>query len=393
MAATEVSARAPAEARRLERTAGGRLAYLDNLRVFLIAGVIVSHAATAYIGGGAWVESEEANGVNAITVLALIGLIGALFWIGLFFLISGMLAPRALAHRGAWPFLRDRALRLGVPFLVYLFVVMPLMHYWLYVYRYKGPGSPMPITNYLVQHELDLDPGPLWFLAALLVITTAYTLWWRVRPRRAGHPRPFRAVYLVGLPLLIGAASFGVHLALPAFTHQYLDLHFWQWPQYIILFWFGTLCADRRWLPAVPNRIWHRCLVAMLGAVLAVPVVAVTGGALSGQGQALTGGWHWQALATGMIEGVLAVAGSLWFLELFRRYSSHQGPLGRQIARSAFGAYILQAPVLTGLAVLLEPLRLSVEIRFLLLAPATLFVCFAVAWLLVVRLHVGNRIV
>jgi hypothetical protein len=184
-----------------------------------------------------------------------------------------------------------------------------------------------------------------------------------------------------------------VHLALPAFTHQYLDLHFWQWPQYIILFWFGAIAAERGWLTSLSDRLWRCCLLALLLAAMAIPVVAITGGALSGEADTLTGGWHWQAMATGLIEGVLAVAGSLWILDLFRRRYTCAGPFIRQMSRSAFGAYLLQVLVLTGFAVLLEHSGLSVGARFLILAPATIIVSFGLAWLLVVRLKVANRIV
>ncbi len=42
----------------VDRGTGARVVYLDNLKWFLIAGVIVSHAATAYGAIGAWFDVE-----------------------------------------------------------------------------------------------------------------------------------------------------------------------------------------------------------------------------------------------------------------------------------------------------------------------------------------------
>ena len=45
------------------------------------------------------------------------------------FLISGLFVHDNLTHRGAADFLRDRAWRLGIPFLFSIFVLMPIVYY------------------------------------------------------------------------------------------------------------------------------------------------------------------------------------------------------------------------------------------------------------------------
>jgi hypothetical protein len=55
--------------------------------------------------------------------VALLGLIGTTFSMGLFFLLAGLLTPRPLARKGARRFVVDRLLRLGMPFAVWVLLL------------------------------------------------------------------------------------------------------------------------------------------------------------------------------------------------------------------------------------------------------------------------------
>jgi peptidoglycan/LPS O-acetylase OafA/YrhL len=90
-------------------TAGGRpyvsmkqrLAYLDNLKILLVVGVVALHTAITYGFDGSWyLESyDEMTGavVDALTVV--LGT-GWLFGLGLFFLIAGRLTGPSLDRKG-----------------------------------------------------------------------------------------------------------------------------------------------------------------------------------------------------------------------------------------------------------------------------------------------------
>ena len=87
----------------LER-AGERLAYLDNLKAFLIAGIIAAHAFMGYSEFGSWTyqdiqEVTLSEVTETIFVVAAVSL-GGLFLMGLFFLLSGLMAQDSLARRG-----------------------------------------------------------------------------------------------------------------------------------------------------------------------------------------------------------------------------------------------------------------------------------------------------
>jgi glucan biosynthesis protein C len=103
----------------------GRQAWMDNLRVAVITGVIVLHVATAYILDTSWYYEERTASAVAEVVLAVLFLPTALFAMAVLFLVAGMLTARSMARKGAQGFWRDRLLRLGVPVVVFILVVDP----------------------------------------------------------------------------------------------------------------------------------------------------------------------------------------------------------------------------------------------------------------------------
>ena len=103
-----------------------RVAYLDNLKLLLVAMIIAGHGALAYGDlENAWpyqdVQEVQLAGVSNIT-LAMVVIPAAMFAMGLFFLISGLVTPGSVWRKGPRRFARDRLIRLGVPLVVWTLV-------------------------------------------------------------------------------------------------------------------------------------------------------------------------------------------------------------------------------------------------------------------------------
>jgi hypothetical protein len=108
----------------------GRVVPIDNLKAVLVAWVIAGHALLGYAAIGGWPYDE----VTEVTLprelelgLAIILGPSALFVIGTFFFLSGLLAPRSIARDGPAGFVRQRLLRLGMPWLLLTILVWPLV--------------------------------------------------------------------------------------------------------------------------------------------------------------------------------------------------------------------------------------------------------------------------
>lgn len=366
------------------RPTGERLSYLDNLKTLMIVGIIASHAVMGYSGFGSWTyqdvrEVSLSAGVEKFHAILFL-VLGGLYLMSLFFLVSGLLAEGSLARKGPSRFVRDRLLRLGVPFAVYTLVIWPLLEYSLF-----GPFAHRPFWDSVTDADPVLDNGPLWFVGVLLVYSVALA-WWRTWfPPSAPPDGPLRPRHLIVLALAVGVASFVARLIFPVDTNQPLNVKLWGWPEYLAMFGLGIAAARRGWLRPVPRELWRTCEIATIAATLVVIVVAVSTETRGLEPHVYLGGWAAPAVVWAMSEGVLAVTGSIWVLSLAQRYLNGSGRLRRAAARSSYAAFILQGPVLVALAVALRPSDLSGDVKALLVAGVGVFASFAFAWALVTR--------
>jgi glucans biosynthesis protein C len=342
-----------------------RLAYLDTIKVLLVVGVVAMHTAITYGLDGSWyLESyDEMSGEVVALVTTLLG-VGWLFGLGLFFLIAGRLTSPSLDRKGPRRFAKDRLIRLGVPLAAYTLLVSPVLEYVSYRENDNGTGSFWPFVREQVWH---LAPGPTWFLEALLVFSLAYTLWWALR----GDARPpvwrrLRGAEVAGVAVAISISAFAVHLVFPVGSEQ-LHLQLAMFPQYAILFAVGVAAGRRGWLETIRPQLQRRCGFAAVIAALALPAVLAAGGFFEGGAaeDRFAGGWHWQAAAGAALEGALAACMCVWAVGHFRaNQERYFRPLIRRMAPPAYGAFIIHPPVLVGLALAVQPLPLTAELKF-----------------------------
>ncbi len=97
------------------------------------------------------------------------------------------------------------------------------------------------------------------------------------------------------------------------------------------------------------------------------------------------GGWHWQALATAAVEGVLVVAGSVWLVGLCERRLDGAGPRATRWSHAAFAAFVIQGPVLMAFASTGRFVPVPAEVKAPLVAAAAVAACFWIGSHLPVR--------
>lgn len=368
-----------------DQWASRRRLYLDNLKVLLIAAVIAGHAVIGYSELDWWSYSDVREATLApVTVAALFVVAApfALFVVPLLFLAAGLLTPRSLERKGTRDFVRDRLLRLGVPFAVFALLLWPLLEYALF----RLLGNPTALLA-----EGSLDTGVLWFVGALLVFSLVYAGWVRLRGttqvRRSRTE--IRVVHLLALVVAVSTAAFLVRLVVPFEADtRFVDLNFYQWPASAGLFTLGLIAAGHGWLAAVPDRLRRHSRLATLIAVAAVAGIAGYGLTAGGDFEQIWGGgWHWQAIAFAAVESALAVFGSVWLLAAAQQHLNRSfwwAPTAAQ--RSAYAAFLLQGLVLFGLAAALRPLPVVAEVKALLVASIGVVAAYALAWLLISRI-------
>ncbi len=349
-----------------------RQQWADNLRVAVIAAVIVAHTATAYVVDIAWYYDDErtTSGVWP-RILSPPVLIGALFALGPLFLLAGWFSARSLAHRGPGGFARSRLLRLGVPLLVFVLFINPLTDY---------VGNLRHEHLSLVSYLATTEASVMWFVAALLAFSLAYAALRRLRP--VARPRPLRPGLLAAAALVITVSSFAVWQLWPMLGETFLNLRWGEWPQGAVLFALGVHGAEAGWLQDFPPLLARR-----LGWVAAAGVAALMALMLylvlaRGADQALAMGADLPTMAFALLDGVIAVTGTLWFVSWLRRRWPTHGPLLGKAARASYATYVIHPLVLTAVMVAFAWVALAPEIKFVLVAAAGVAACFTAGYAL-----------
>ncbi len=397
-------ARIPPPAGRVaaEQGAAQRLRYLDNLKVLLIAVIIVGHAIESY-GSLDWWSYGEVREVtlSPVTEVVLLAVAGpfALLLIPLLFLIAGLLTQPSLHRKGPGAYARDRLLRLGAPFAVFVLVLQPSA---MYLMEHNLAGETGSFWASFLGKEQILDTGPLWFVGVLLIFSLGYAGWaWARRGRfAAGLDRTgawrgeVRMRHLLLLAAAVMVATFLVRLAYPFNSqNKYLDLNLYQWPACLAMFGLGVAAARQGWLTAVPDRLRRQSGFATLAALIAFGLYVAFGAIAGVSEQTWGGGWNWYAFVFAVLENALAVFGPVWLLAVAqRRLNRRLRWPGPAAIRSAYGAFILQSVVLIGLAMTMRPLPLPAEAKAVLLAAAGLAGSFGLAWLMIRRVPGISRI-
>jgi hypothetical protein len=136
-------------------------------------------------------------------------------------------------------------------------------------------------------------------------------------------------------------------------------------PQYLTLFPLGAAAGQRGWLETLTARLQRRCGLAAAITGLAMPAILLAGDFFEGGAaeDRLAGGWHWQAAAASLTEGVLATCVSLWAIGYFRHHHNHLRPLARRMAPAAYGAFIVHPPLIVERALAIHRLLVSAELK------------------------------
>jgi len=380
----------------VEQWASGRQLYLDNLKVILIAGIIGVHAVMGYAGFmDLWTYTEvrevTLNPVVESLLAVLVSPLGFLM-IPLLFLVAGLLTRPSLERKGPGRFTRDRLVRLGVPFALYVLFVQPAVIYALQHSVGVATGS---YWYELLGKERQIDTGPLWFVGVLLIFSLAYAGWVAVRRRVPARPEPRRIAtrHLLLIVAVAAPASFLIRLAYPYGSEAgFSDLNLWEWPVCIALFTVGIIGSRLGWVDTVPERLWRQCRTAAVLTLVAMTAFLAVIGALDVIDLAM-GGWNWAAPVFAALEVTLGVFGSVWVLSLGQRHLER--PLrraGPAVCRSAYGAFMVQTPVLIALAVALRPVPLPAEAKAVLVAAGGILTSFALARFLITRVPGVSRI-
>lgn len=358
-----------------------RLFFADHLRAALAALVVIHHLTIAFAITipGLWYYEDFTRDAVANGVGLLVVLFDQAWFMGAFFLIAGHFTPSSYdRRRDAGGFLRDRVIRLIIPLAAFDLVIGPAT----IIPAGLRAHAHLSLETYLTRM---VGPGPLWFVEVLFLLTCAYVAVRLLRRR----PAPESSADLAAPPSAVAVFLFTLALAAVTFafrqvvhigsTLPVLDLPTPAYlPQYVGLFAVGVVAARRGWFRSIPEWMGWAGLAISAVATVVLFLPALLTGLKSG---AWVGGMHWQAAAYALWDSTLAVGMFLGLLVVFRRWANRPGALWNELSRSAFGVYVLHAPLVVGLTVLLSGVRWEPLLKLLLAIAIALPLCFTVAGL------------
>jgi glucans biosynthesis protein C len=345
---------------------GQRQHWADNLRVLVIAAVVVWHTATAYLGGSDWYYMDRTTSKVWSTALIPAWIVSA-FALGPLFLVAGWFSARSMARKGVGGFARVRLLRLGIPLIVFIFLINPLASY---LGNIRGARHPS-LAHYL---SVVYAAGVMWFVAALLAFSLAYALLRRVHARSVACQWSGFQV-MVAAALLIAVTSFVVWRWWPPDdASTFLDLRWESWPQGAVLFALGVWAGESGSLEGLTARARRLGWAAL--AATAVFVALVGYEQARGQAGSALHGTGWPTILGTVLYGIISVAFTVWFTAMIRSRWSGEGSLRARAGRASYATYVLHPLVLTAIMVLFASLALAPELTFLVVAVVAVPVCF-----------------
>jgi len=372
-----------------------RLLYIDNLRIFLTALVVVHHLIVAYGGfSGRWYYNDPGV-IDSFSwyLMTFVALLNQSFFMGFFFLLSTYFSPGSYDRKGARVYITSRLLRLGIPVLCYIVVINPVLSYIAWSQN-AFEGSFIAFIPQYLFHYSGFDVGVLWFAAALLLFSVAYWLWCllsnAVQKENSGLEKVRRRQ--IPCPNNKSIFCFCLLLGLLTFIDRTFILRNWilirlgmpggHFVQYVALAVIGILTYRNRWLQLLTKKqgqFWAwiaACLILLLPMILIG--AGVPDGLFSPYGA--NGGWGWRSLLVfALWEQFACVSIIITLLMVFRGKFNYQTRLIRLMARNTYAVYVIHTPVVTLLVFLLRNIQLNSALKCLLVSPIAVTLCFLLA--------------
>ncbi|HEY5080058.1 MAG TPA: acyltransferase [Opitutaceae bacterium] len=352
----------------------GRLAWIDQLRTLAIVLVVNMHACVTYSHVGSWytMEGKDPPLASKVPFVFWQGHLQS-FFMGILFLVAGYFAQGSLERRGPAGFVRERLFRLGLPSLLYMLAIHPLIVLVINPGGYDHGPLARAYLDYLSSGRFLVGSGPMWFAVALLGFSCAFAGWRALRPQPAARHAGAGAVpgpsSVAAWALTLVAATFLMRTVQPI-DSSVLNMQLCFFPQYVLAFGAGIAAARNAWLqPLARSALARRCgwAALVLGPFLLAAVLVASGVLKGASPSDLKGGWHLASLEFASWEQLVGLGLGLGALAFCSGKLDRSTPLWRWLSDRSFGVYLLHPPLLVLLAIAFRPLEIGAVFKVVLL--------------------------
>jgi peptidoglycan/LPS O-acetylase OafA/YrhL len=365
-----------------------RIFFLDYLRAALVILVVLHHVALVY-GAGApfyYVEPPLTDPLAYLVLLVFI-LFNQAWFMGALFLIAGYFTPGSYERKGSGSFLKSRMLRLGIPLLIWIFVISPLssIGYWYIPAEFTGISEPLTWQAY----PFLIGLGVAWFLALLLIFSFGYAAWREPTKNETTSVHESQPPSYLGIGLFILAlalASYLVRIIIPM-GKEMLDFPTLSYlPQYLGFFIAGIIASRRNWMRTLPGSMGVAGFVAAIVASLILFPLAASGTMFSlqfSEPASWVGNGTWQSAVYALWDSLFAVGMTMAAITFFRRFFNEKSKFGAFLSQQSYAVYIIHVPIIVFLAIALgQIIDLAPLPKFAVMSAIIVPTCFVVAYIL-----------
>ncbi len=368
-----------------------RLFFIDYLRAALVILVVLHHLAIVYGEGISFWYVDPPKGESlAGFALVLFVLFNQAWFMGALFLLAGYFTPASFDRKGTGSFLKDRLIRLGIPLIVWIFLLNPFSNIGLYLKPAVWISDPLTWQNYWQMYPEFIGLGVAWFLAMLLFFSFGYVGWRRLTQNRQpssereSSPPSYLGVtiFILVLALVTYLGRIVVPIGRPVLdfpTLAYL-------PQYLSFFIVGLVAYRRNWLRTLTGRMGQVAFVTAIVATLLlfpIPILGILGGTMR-----FLGNGSWPSAVYALWDSIFAVCMCLAAITFFRRFFNRESRFGNFLSQQSYAVYVIHSPIivvlaygfylaLTSTGIDLAPL-LKFSIATVIIVP----ICFAIAYII-----------
>lgn len=332
---------------------------IGYLRAFITVLVVAHHAALAYhpfappapaslvAQPRLWQAFPVVDSAHWIGWALLVGF-NDIFFMSLMFFLSGLFVWKSLERKGAGAFVRDRVVRLGVPFAIAAALIAPLAYYPAYLTTASHTG----VAGFWQQWRAlgNWPAGPAWFIWVLLAFGCLAAAMFLALPKwgealgRITTGASRRPVLFFGLLVAVSAIAYiPMEMKFSAFAWASWGPFVFQTSRilhYFVYFMLGAgvgAAGLGKGLLAPDGKLARRWILWAIAALLAFAIeTAVVIASLSPHASPRL----WELAADcGFV--LSCAASSFAFLALFVRFAKSRSKMWDSLTANAYGIYLV----------------------------------------------------
>jgi len=345
-----------------------RIHWMDNLRTIIIFLVVLYHVGGVYEAAGLWGWFWIVDDPATITWVGILNIVFDIFVMPTLFLISGYLTPASLKNKTGWEFLKGKFKRLIVPWIIAVFILIPLYKV-IFLYSRNLPqehwSTYFHITNPNSQNWL-------WFLPVLFVFDMLYLLFSKSNIR---VPNISLKVAVLGTFIIGFVYSFiiGGMLGFRSWTlTPLIDFENERLLVFFMTFLLGILCFRQNVFASKPQ---SKTLYIVVCSIAWIPITVHIFARLFPffypEGFSISPLYRliwWLSFDLSLLCMLYLMVETFW------RYVDKTSRIWRELNKNSYGVYIIHVIVIGVFGTILLNLDLPAVVKYILLAVLTYLV-------------------